>query len=149
MKITRQAHDNTPAKWQGWHILTVGESGFSVLEGYGRFQYGLDIGVIQQFADRINKRNETGTLHPLAPISAVPRHFFRDHPHSRDPEIISDFKKHIGEFIDANRKVIFAQKILVDFFIPDRPSEHYLDATEEVFRTQAQVGPIQEVVIFT
>jgi hypothetical protein len=150
MKITCQQQDTTAQKWVDWHILTVAEAGFSMLDIYGRLNRGLDIDVIRNFADRINKGDESGTLHPRAPISAVPCRFFRDQSDSIDPSVLSDFKRHITEFIEANRRTILASRILVDFHVSPAPvPPRYIEATEEVFRLAGQYTPVAEVVIFT
>ena len=150
MKITRQEQDTTSQKWIGWHILTVGEAGFSMLDIYGRLQGGLDIDVIRNFADEINERDESGSLHPRAPISAIPRRFFRDQADSIDPSVLDDFKRHISEFIEANRKTIQASRILVDFHVLPAPvPPRYIEATEEIFRLSGQDSLIEEVVLFT
>lgn len=150
MKITRQQPDTTAERWKAWHILTVAEAGFSMLDIYGRVQRGLDIELIRKFAERINEHDESGSLHPRAPISAVPRRFFRDQADSIDPSVIDDFKRHITEFIEANRRTILASKILVDFHVSPEPvPAQYVEATEEVFRLTGQSSPVAEVVIFT
>ena len=119
-----------------------------MLDIYARGQHGLDVEVIRQFADRINGTNEAGSLHPRAPVSAVPRRFFRDHAASRDSQILADFRRHISEFIAANRATIHATHILADFHVSGDPvPQQYVAATEEVFRASGQDGPIREVVI--
>jgi hypothetical protein len=150
MKITRAPQDGNPAKWNGWHILTVGEAGFSMLDVYGRHWHGFDLQVIEQFAERINQKNESGSLHPLAPISAVPRLFFRDHAGSHDAQVLADFRRHISEFLDANRMTIHAKQVLVDFHVSAQPVQtQYLDAAEEILQSRGRASGIEEVVIFT
>lgn len=150
MKVTREQQDTTAERWAGWHILTVAEAGFSMLDIYGRHQHGLDIEVIRQFADRVNEREEAGSLHPRAPISAVPRRFFREQENTTDPLVLNHFKRHIVEFIVANQNTIRALRVLVDFHVSPVPvPRRYVDTTEEVLRLHTQDGPIQEVVIFT
>lgn len=148
MKLTRQQQDTTANRWVSWHILTVAEAGFSMLDIYGRRQHGLDIEIIRQFADRVNERDEAGSLHPRAPISAVPRRFFREQEGSDDPSVVNDLKCHILDFLVANQNKIHAQRILIDFHVSSAPvSSRYLDAVEEVVRLHGP-GKIQEVVIF-
>lgn len=149
MKITREQQDTTAERWADWHILTVAEAGFSMLDIYGRRQHKLDIEVIQRFADRINNHDEAGSLHPLAPISAVPRRFFREQENLDDTSVVNDLKRHITDFLVANRDTIHAEKILVDFHVsPAAVPLRYLDVAEQVLRLHGQ-GSIQEVVIFT
>lgn len=148
MKITRQQQDTSTQRWADWHILTVAEDGFSMLDIYGR-QRGVDRNVIRSFADSINERDEPGSLHPQTSISALPRRFFREQSSSIDSTVIADFKRHIVDFIEANRSAILASKILVDFHVsPKHVPARYLEAAEEVFRVSGQGGPIDEVVIF-
>jgi hypothetical protein len=150
MKITREQPDKNAQRWMDWHILTVGESGFSMLDIYGRLQRGLNIEVIRQFAARINENDESGTLHPRASISAVPCRFFRDQAESLDPSVMVDFKRQIADFLEANRQTILASKILVDFHVsPAHVPSRYIDATEEVFRLAGPDNPVTEVVIFS
>jgi hypothetical protein len=150
MKITRQKRDTTAQRWTGWHILCVGEAGFSMLDIYGRHQHGLDVDVIRIFANRINERDESGSLHPQAPISAVPRRFFRDQEKSIDLSVLRDFKHCISEFMEANRRTIHASRILVDFHVSPAPvPPHYIEATEEILCLSGQDSSIEEVVIFT
>lgn len=149
MKLRLEPQDTAPNRWSDWHILTVAESGFSMLDIYGRNQHGLDIQVIREFADQVNARNEAGSLHPRAPISAVPRRFFREQAESNDPAVMNDFRRHIFEFLVANQTTIHAQRILIDFHVsPASVPSRYVDVTEEVVRLHGQ-HPIQEVVIFT
>jgi len=150
MRIIRQAQDSSPEKWKGYHILTVAEAGFSMLDIYARGQHYLDKDVIRQFADRVNSTDESGSLHPRAPVSAIPRRFLRDYAASYDPELLADFRRHIAEFIEANRATIHAARVLVDFHVSASPvPQQYVTATEKVFRNRGQSGPIEEVVILT
>ncbi len=150
MRITRESQDSTRERWADWHILTVAEAGFSMLDIYGRSQNGLDIEVIRQFADQVNERDEAGSLHPRAPISALPRRFFREEENSLNPTVLNDFKCQIAKFLSANQGTIRAQRILVDFHVSPAPvPRRYVDATEEVFHLNNHDQSIHEVVVFT
>ncbi|MFP4582294.1 MAG: hypothetical protein ACLFN9_02830 [Desulfococcaceae bacterium] len=135
-------------QWSGWHILTVAEAGFSMLDIYGRHGHGLNTGTIHQFADQVNRRDEAGSLHPKAPVSALPRRFFREIPENEILNHIDEFKRHVREFIEANRNVIRARRILVDFHVSPAPvPDAYLSAAEQVFRKYADKDEIDNVVI--
>lgn len=150
MHITRQKQGADSDKWLDWHILTVAEAGFSMLDIYGRHKHHVAIETIKKFADQINNREESGSLYPIAPISAVPRSFFRSVAEEDIPEHLDKFKQHIGEFIEANRKTIRARKILIDFHVSPKPvSEFYLATTEDVFREKVNDDEIDEIVLFT
>lgn len=119
-----------------------------MLDIYGRHHNGVSIEAIQQFADRVNNSNESGSLHPRAPISAVPRRFFRDFSHSTDPEVLNDFKRHLREFRAANTSTIHADRLLIDFRVSPSPvPTQYLDAIEQVFAEAQPNETLQEVVI--
>jgi hypothetical protein len=149
MKLTIEKQDTTANRWTDWHILTVAEAGFSMLDIYGRHQHALDIEEIRQFADRVNALDQTVSLHPRAPISALPRRFFREQESDPDPSIMIDFDHRILEFIDANRSTIHARRILIDLHVsPANVPSHYVDATAMAVHLHGQ-DSIEEVVIFT
>ena len=86
---------------------------------------------------------------PRAPISAVPRRFFRELSSSHDPDVLNDFKRHIRDFLAANASTIHADRVLVDFHVSALPVPlQYLYAAEEVFRDQRPDATLEEVVIF-
>lgn len=150
MEIIRQAPDSDSDKWRDWHILTVAESGFSALAFYGQEIHGLDSERISNFADLINSRDEPGSLFPEAPISALPTRFFRDIPEDDIPNHLTEFKRHLNDFLLANRTRIHASKLLVDFHVSAAPvPEPYLAAVEEVLRDNTKSEDFDTVVIFT
>ena len=100
MKITREEPDPSAEKWKRWHILTVAETGFSMLNIYGCLQRGLDREDLRNFAEEINENDIFGTLYPRAPISVIPRRFFRDQPGSANSAVFRDLKRLIIEFVD-------------------------------------------------
>lgn len=55
----------------GDHLHTYAEMSFSPLDLHGR-NCSVTAAELQAFADRINRTDESGTLHPAAPISATP-----------------------------------------------------------------------------
>ena len=149
-QITRTCPNADSEDYQNWHKLVVAEEGFSMLNIYGRHKHGIAATAIREFADQVNRRNESGSLHPQAPISAVPRKYFRDVAESDIPMHLDGFKSCIREFIDANSRVIHARRILVDFHVSPAPVPlPYIEATELVFKENASPEKIDEIVIFT
>ena len=149
MKITRERWDPNNPKWKEWHALIVGEWGFSMLDIYGSSR-GLNADVLQEFAARINKDDKFGTLHPIASISAIPRRYLRGQKDDRDLAVMTDFRRLITDFLEANRRGIYASKILVDFHVNDEPVPlRYIEAVEELFRLAGQDNPVAEVVVIT
>ena len=147
MKISRQKQITDSKNWLGWHILTVAEAGFSMLDIYGRDMYDIDIAVIRRFADTVNQRGESGSLHPNAPISAIPRRFFRDIPKNKISKHLNEFQIHIKEFIQANASKIHARKILIDFHVSPEPvPDLYLSATEQAFHKYSNPNDIDEII---
>lgn len=154
----RQSHDavlvqtlsekHVPADLTDWHILIVGEAGFSMLNFYSKRVGGLQGVDLSLFADRINAMDEAGSLHPRAPISAIPRRFFRDHEYDLDPSVLDDFRRCVTEFIEANRTVIRATRILVDLRVSPSPiPRRYVRAVQEDFRASDDDGLVVTVLI--
>ena len=100
---------------QGTHILTVAEAGFSMLDQYGRHGCGLSVEEIRKFADRVNRTGESGSLHPRAPVSAVPRAYLR----GEQPP--GDIARHIEKFLAANSAVIRAARLVIDLRVGPAP----------------------------
>ena len=147
MKMTREKESADTKRWRDWHILTVAETGFSKLDIYGRLMNGLGIDVIRRFAEQVNTRDEAGSLHPVAPISAMSRRFFREQESDTSPDVLNDFRRQIAEFIEANDTAIHAERILVDLHVSPKPiPTRYIDAVEEVFGANGKTS-IQEVVV--
>lgn len=135
MNITINKQNEPFEKQEGWHILTVAESGFSMLNAYASDQYGIDDMKIRQFEEQVNDNNEAGSLHPVAPVSAIPRKYLRELLNSTEPSILKEFKTHLKEFIAANSKSIKSEKIVIDFRVSPSPiPQQYIAAIVEVFK---------------
>ncbi|RUQ35072.1 MAG: hypothetical protein EKK71_14030, partial [Candidatus Competibacteraceae bacterium] len=76
MNVIEKAEFGEPLKDSGFHVLTFAETGFAMLNIYGE-QFGLDRDTIEKFSRQVNNKDESGSLFPKAPISAIPRHFIR------------------------------------------------------------------------
>ena len=99
----------------GFHVLTYAEHGFSPLSIHGRNLY-VDSEHIRKFSDAVNTKSEAGSLHPVAPISAVPRRLVRN---LRDAKPLA---ASIGGFLDANQTTIKASVLIFDFRMPNVPA---------------------------
>ena len=108
MNIIETSDFQESIKDSGHHVLTFAETGFAMLNGHGD-EFGLDRDVIEAFSEQVNSRNESGSLHPKAPISAVPRHYIRDNDNS------DTLAEQIEDFLKANQSSIKARKLLFDF----------------------------------
>lgn len=108
MNITETNNFQQSLKESGYHVLTFAETGFAMLNIYGE-EFGLDRNTIETFSQQVNRNDESGSLHPKAPISAVPRHFIRD---DNNPDTLS---AQIKDFLSANQNRIKATKLLFDF----------------------------------
>lgn len=147
MKITKSRENSADLNWEGWHILTVAETGFSMLTAFAEAA-GCREGDVYAFAERVNQTNEAGTLYPRAPISAVPCKYLRELADRVDAPVIDEFKGHIAGFIKANETTIRAPRILVDLHVSSNPvPPHFVRATEEVFSNMKSGGTVGEVVI--
>lgn len=143
----RQGGQVARGDWAGWHILTVAEAGFSMLDIYGRDEVG--IAVIRDFADRINDGDEPGSLHPRVAISALPRRFFRDSAEP-DADTLKVFREQLQQFIKANETEILAPRVLVDFHVSAAPVPvPYVKATIAAFAACDPTSVMTEVVVLS
>lgn len=148
MNITYKSWGGNSEKSSEWHVLTVAEDGFSMLTIYSK-HHNLDNRTISRFADHVNCQDMSGSLYPLAPISALPRRFFREQAENKDPYTLNEFQQHVIEFLTMNESTINAQKILIDFHVSSAPvPERYTQATVELLHKLNQ-SLIQEVIIIT
>lgn len=148
MEISLLSEPSTDSQWDGWHVLTVAESGFSMLDIYGRKRLGVDGEKLRAFEEKINSTGESGSLFPFAPLSAVPRKFFREESASRNPVFFSDFQRHIQDFISANETIIRAEKVLIEFHVSSKPvPTRYVRITEQAFRGHGSSNVLKQVVI--
>lgn len=128
MNIKFNQSKETFDKQEGWHILTVAESGFSMLSGYAS-EYRIDEITLREFEERVNHTNQSGSLHPKAPISVVPRKFFRELSDSFDSSVLEEFKTHILDFLTANSKTIKSENLVIDFRVSPSPVPRQLITT--------------------
>ncbi len=148
MEVRRQARDDDTAGWAEWHKLLVAEDGFSMLSLHAD-RHGLDAETIRQFAEEVNRRNEPGSLHPRALISAMPRRYFRNSGLVGQDDAVARLRKDVGLFLDANQATIRATRLLVDFRVSANPiPAEYLEITEGVIQEHGQRAGFIEVVIF-
>lgn len=121
-----------------FHVLTYAEEGFSPLDIHCR-PMGVNKAQQVAFCDNVNQRFETGTLSPMAAISAVPRALIRD---NHDAAALAN---HIADFLKANMHTIKATKIICDFRTPN-VAAFVVDAIEAAMRSP-DASIIDEVVI--
>jgi hypothetical protein len=98
-----------------YHVLTYAEDGFSPLDIHAR-RLGVDQEIVRAFVATINDHSEVGSLHPSAPISAVPRCLVRDR---QDVPELADC---IRSFLRTNRETLHAQRLVFDFRTPSVPA---------------------------
>lgn len=99
-KITPYAHEVE-------HWLTYAEEGFAPLNI--RTAGRLSNKVLRDFADQVNQSDESGSLHPKAPVSAIPRRLVRS---CDDAQEVVPF---ILDFFKANASHIKAGVVALDF----------------------------------
>lgn len=121
-----------------YHVLTYAEEGFAPLNIHAE-PAGLRKEQLLAFVARVNERAETGSLHPAAPISAVPRALVRD---MQDASALRD---QIIEFLRVNKQMIKATKLICDFRTP-RVSPFVVTAIEAAMSC-AEASILEEIVI--
>ena len=121
-----------------FHVLTYAEEGFAPLNEHTK-SFGIEKENLVSFADEINARNESGSLHPLAPVSAVPRALLRD---QKDANALSLC---IEEFYKINAFRIHAKKVLLDFRTPN--VERFVQRAVEMSLRSEEVNFIDELIV--
>ena len=120
-----------------YHILTFAETGFSVLS-YCAEQFGIDKELVEQFSDQVNEADESGSLHPNAPISAIPRRLIRKNNDS------DELARYIRDFLEVNHQRIKARILLFDFRAGLAP--FVMDACKDSLKSASATG-VEEVII--
>ena len=138
MRIVRANEWSAAAAPQGYHVLTYAEEGFAPLNIHAA-PYDLPKEDLVAFAHEVNRRQESGSLHPRAPLSAVPRAVIRD---SRNTQALAG---HILEFLAANFDHIKASVLVCDFRTPDLGA-HVIPAITSALRSQT-ASILDEVVV--
>lgn len=134
--------ESASAGWKcpsGFHIVTYAEDGFAPLSIYGEEQ-GLTKAELVAFSGQVNSCDEAGSLHPLAPISAIPRQAVRSASHA------NQIPRYLVDFFRANKTTIHAQKVVFDFRTPQVPGA-VLRYLEQALRDCEEAGPLEEVVV--
>lgn len=136
MNITHKARPKDLQEFQTFHIFTVAEVGFSMLDIYGRKLHGISSSQLQKFANAANDRDEMITLHPEAPITIMPKRFFRDYKADAGIDQLDGFKQKLRGFLLQSIEDIQANCIVLDWHVSavDVP-ESILQATEEAFES--------------
>lgn len=98
-----------------YHVLTYAEDGFSPLDTHAR-RLGVDLEKVRAFVDAVNAHSEVGSLHPYAPISAVPQCLVRER------QDVAELAGYIGSFLRTNRETLHAQRLVFDFRTPSVPA---------------------------
>ena len=93
------------------------------------------------FADEVNACNETGSLHPVASVSAVPRPLIRD---QKDPESLCFC---IEEFYKINATRVHAKKVLLDFRTPN--VERFVQRAIEMSLRSEHINFIDELLVIS
>jgi hypothetical protein len=150
MKMSRQNLDFDAEKWRDWHVVVIAKPQYqaSALDYYGRFIHGVDTETLHDFAKQVNENFETRTLHPKAPVSAIPERYMQFLESTDLKTWLKDFWRNMKEFVDLNRSSIHAKKILVDLhrdssLVPD----FFLVAVERSFAEYFAEGEVDEIVI--
>jgi len=147
MKISFNSSEQPFKTQDGWHFLTVADPGFSALTSFAE-EYGIDRMLMDEFIDKVNNTNQTGSLHPNAPLSAIPCKYIRELSNSSDQYVLDEFKSHIDEFLSSNSKVIKSENLAIDLRVSPSPiPQQYIDATVEALK--AYKGKLlKKVIIF-
>lgn len=121
-----------------YHVLTYAENGFSPLDIHAS-RLGLDPEKVRAFAEAVNAHSEVRSLHPYAPISAVPQCLVRE---SQDAAALTAC---IRSFFRTNRETLHAQRLVFDFRTPFVP-EFTVEALTLAIEYEGNCG-LDEILI--
>jgi len=138
MNILRTNQNSIWSRRAGYHVLTYAEEGFAPLNIHTR-DSNLSKEQLVEFAARVNERNEPGSLHPIAAVSAVPRALVRD---LHDPDLLC---RNIIDFLRANATTIRATKLIFDFRTPN-VARYVVTAVHEALASEA-AAIVEEAVV--
>lgn len=138
MKITIQSDKDFVAPAVGFHVLTYAEEGFAPLNIHAN-AHAISNDVLRPFADEVNRHDKAGSLHPAAPISAIPRVLIRG------KENRAALLAAVKDFLRANQQSIRAKRVLCDFRTP-QVAPWVVSAVEEAMRSHEAEG-VDEVAI--
>lgn len=152
MIIEHAQRSNTVNQFKGFHCVCIAENGFSMINQYAGHLYGVSHEVIREFCESVNRRNEMGSLYPLAPVSALPSHFVREWPSINDSESqsakLQAFSKEINAFLMANHQTLHADRIAVDLRVSPEPiPADLVRAFEAAVSTSPYASHIQKFVL--
>lgn len=150
MKMSRKNMDSNFEQWRDWHVIVIARPlyGMSALDFYGRVMHGVDTETIEEFAKQVNENFETRTLYPKAPVSAIPERYLYFIEHTNLIDYLNDFWRNIKEFVEANRTMIHARKILVDLHRDSDPvPDFFLTAAERAFAEYLAEDEVEEIVL--
>ena len=138
MILERSTQNSIWPRRKEFHCLTYAEDGFAPLDVWTR-----DTGITKEeliaFADSVNRLDETGSLYPRAPISAVPRRLIRD---QRDSEALCLSIEH---FFRANATSIRSTKVILDFRTPKIAP--YVDRAIDLCFRSPNIRLLDELVV--
>lgn len=138
MRIVQKTQEAIWPHRAEYHVLTYAEEGFSPLSIHGSAS-GISKQQLVAFSSQANERFETGSFHPKAPLSAIPRALIRD----MDDE--NALCKQIVEFLRVNAATVKATKIIFDFRTPKVKS--FVIAAIESAMNSPEASTIEDAVI--
>jgi hypothetical protein len=138
VKISRMTESDFRVLLGEFHVLTYAEDGFSPLDIHSR-RLGVDREGVGTFVKAVNASADVGSMHPSAPISAVPREFVRERQN------VNALAAIISNFLFANRDMIKARRLVFDFRTPSVPS-FAIEALNIAILTSGDCG-LDEILI--
>lgn len=139
MRIFKTKNVPESVKKGQYHILTYAETGDSILNSHAQ-NLGIELSIIEKFAEQSNDTDESGTLHPKAPLSVIPSKYLRDMDDARE------LQKQIMEFLNANQQIMRAKKLVLDFRIGEEDTDFINEACQKALKSKF-ANNLEEVII--
>lgn len=139
MKIFKTKNVPELATKGHYHILTYAETGDSILDSHAK-NFGVEVNMIEKFVEQANETDESGTLYPKAPISAIPRKYLRESNN------VQELQKQIMEFLNANQQIMRSKRLLLDFRTGVEDNNFINEACHKALKSKF-AGNLEEVII--
>ena len=147
IKLRKSGQWRTYIREDGLHILVISGKVRSLFYN-ACLLFHVKSDIVRSFVDQVNRRDEPGTLHPTAPITAFPNRFFRDFDGFENEDMEREFREQLSSFLEMNVATIKAHKLLIDFRASrNMVPRHIVDTTIDVLNTSVHARTIEQVSI--
>ena len=115
------------------HVVTFAEDGFSMFKAWLEFIYGFSVKEGVMLCAKINEADETGTIWPKGPLTAIPRRFCREGL-TKDGDLEA-LERALADALKANTMHSKCYKMVFDFTCAVSNEERIEAALEKLVKS--------------